>query len=385
MSVVEPKIRVGLGATLLARAGDEVDGIGVMVRQLRQHLPAQGVHVEPWVFPEIFAKPHPPPQSEYECFPHSFNASLLWAWLSNRTTPGAAALHSRVDLFHAADYRIPRLRQLPVVATLHDAIPIMAPHWVNPRLRRLKNLLLRRTAAWADQVTALSAAMVPDLVRYLGVREETITVVPPGVDQRFFEPTDPQRVRQVLERYDLRSGYVLTVGTVQPRKNFARLIRAHRALPLTLRREHPLVIVGKAGWRIEDTLHEIASMEANGDGRWLRFVPQQDLYCLYRGARVFVFPSLYEGFGLPVLEAFASGLPVVTSSTSALPEAAGDAALLVNPGSEAEIATAMHELLANTGLADELRQRGIARARHFSWERCAAGMVAVYRQVLART
>lgn len=377
-------MRVGLGATVLARSGHEVDGIGVMVHQLRQSLASRGVTVRLWAFPEFLSRRHEASRTEnFEYFPCSFKLSLLRALLSGGTTPGADALHARVDLFHAADYRIPRLQQVPVVATLYDAIPLMAPYWVNPKLRRLKNLLLRRTAAWADHVIAISEAMVPDLVRYLGVREDAISVVPPGVDQRFFGPTDPLRMQQILDRYRLCPGYVLTVGTLQPRKNFVRLIGAHRSLPKSLRRAHPLVIVGRDGWRTAEILREIAYMEAAGDGHWLRFVPQQDLHALYRAARVFAFPSLYEGFGLPVLEAFASNVPVVTSTTSALPEAAGDAAVLVNPESEGEIADALRMVLGDAGLVQDLRRRGVERARKFSWERCATETVTVYHRVLS--
>lgn len=377
-------MRVGLGATVLVRCGDEVDGIGIMVRNLQWSLVIQGITVKPWAFPGFLSNHHDPSRTQdFEYFPFSFNLSLLRTLLSGGTTPGSDALHAQVDLFHAADYRIPKLQQVPVVATLHDAIPLMAPYWVNPRLRRLKNLLLRRTSAWADHVIAISEAMVPDLVRYLGVREDAISVVSPGVDRHFFAPTDPLRMQQILDRYQLRSGYVLTVGTLQPRKNFVRLIRAHRSLPVSLRRAHPLVIVGRAGWRTEETLREIACMEATGDGHWLRFVPQQDLPALYRAARVFAFPSLYEGFGLPVLEAFASNVPVVTSATSALPEAAGDAAVLVNPESEGDIADALRTVFGDSGLARDLRRRGVERARRFSWERCATETVSVYHRVLS--
>lgn len=383
-------IRLGLGATVLANSGATLDGIGVMVDRLQHHLgDQQSLSVQPWVFPASALRGgrsalRADASRPYAYFPRSFKISLLQSLLLKRSMPGAAQVSAQVDLFHSLDYLIPRLPQTPVVATLHDAIPIMAPHWVNPRLRRIKNALFLRTVPWADHVLALSAAMVPDLVRYLGVNEHKISVVHPGVDQQYFTAPAPEQLHQVLQHYRLRPGYVLSVGTLQPRKNFARLIRAHRALPLALRREHPLVIVGQAGWQHQDILREIKQMQAEGDGLWLQFVPQQDLYALYRAAQVFAFPSLYEGFGLPVLEAFASAVPVVTSTVSALPEAAGDAALLVNPESEGELTEALRTVLGDSGYAEQLRQRGLDRARQLSWERCAAATVAVYRRVVAQ-
>ncbi len=168
----------------------------------------------------------------------------------------------------------------------------------------------------------------------------------------------------------------------QPRKNVARILEAYRRLPVGVQAEHQLVIAGKEGWRVGELVAELRSLSGKGRVRWLDYVEDGDLRALYQGASAFVFPSLYEGFGLPILEAFASGIPVVTSRSTSLPEVAGEAALMVDPTDSNAIAAAMALLLDDSTLVDRLKQAGLARARTYTWAKCAGETASALRSLL---
>ena len=177
----------------------------------------------------------------------------------------------------------------------------------------------------------------------------------------------------------MHPGYFIAVGTLQPRKNVARILQAHALLPVDIRKQHPLVVVGQNGWRTDELMLALAQLEANGFGRWLKYVPRQDLFSLLQGAQALVFPSLYEGFGLPVLEGFASGIPVITSNTTSLPEVVGDAAMMVNPLSVEEIAHAMLQMVEQPEMRNALISKGLIQAEKFTWQQTAQRTQEVYR------
>ncbi|MBK5264614.1 MAG: glycosyltransferase family 4 protein [Alphaproteobacteria bacterium] len=317
-------------------------------------------------------------------FPLNYGASGALAIVSKAPFPGARWLAQRIDVYHATDYWIPKLSGVPVVATLHDAIPLSNPEWATPQHRAVKNFFMRAAAQWADAVITVSAAMVPAVVEQFRVPPERVTVIHNGVDDEWFQRIPPETGRTMLARHGLAPGYFLTVGTLQPRKNLARLFGAYRALPDRIRSEHPLVIVGQMGWGMDDLLPAIRSAQAVGEVFWLDYVLDAELRAIFQGACALVFPSLYEGFGMPVVEAFASGVPVLTSNVSALPEVAGDAALQVDPCDVEAIRDAMLRLAENSALCAHLVAAGSLRAKRFSWQTCAEQVAGVYRKV-ART
>jgi len=354
--------------------GGRLDGIGVYTQALLRHLPQAGCEVQPFSWPEGQTPP-----SEGQALPQSFGRATMVDLLS----PSAHRVHMPLDVFHAPDYRVVRM-DCPVVATLHDALPISHPEWCNPRLRGLKNWLQRKAAQKADHVIAVSQYAVEELVEHFGVDERRISVVPNGVDEAWLEAPAPAAVTATLEAYGLRSGYFLFVGTLQPRKNVERLLDAYLGLPQAVREERQLVIVGNAGARSEGLLRRIAAANQNGAAvLWLnRLTDGDQLRHVYAGAGVFVFASLYEGFGIPVLEAFASGVPVVTSNVTSLPEVAGGAALEVDPLDAGAIRAAMLALVREPALRSRCIDAGRARAAQLTWSATARRTAAVYRSLI---
>lgn len=377
-------MRIGFGTTMLCRGmrAGRLDGIGVYSRSLLNAYAAKGITPAEYYFSGVGRGLDAESCGGQRISFAPFAINALFCALTNLPSLGSGAIEKEVDIFHASDHHIPKLKATPVVATIMDAISLAHPEWASPSLRKLKNLLFSKTVAWADHVITISSFAVPDLVRYFRIPEERISVVPLGVDEDYFRTLDEETRSRVLDKYGLRPGFFIFIGTLQPRKNVERIIAAHRMLPLDIQRERPLVIVGQNGWGTAGLLPMLADLEAGGTGRWLNYVPHHDAMALMQSACALVFPSLYEGFGLPVLEAFASRLPVVTSNTTSLPEVAGDAALLVNPEDIGEICSAMTMLATTPTLRRELMEKGLLRAKELTWSRCADKTLEIYRSVL---
>ncbi len=286
-----------------------------------------------------------------------------------------------VDLFYSPDFVLPPTRpRTRTLLTVHDLSFLHYPDHFVPKLVRYLERVVPASVARADRVLADSEATRADLIRLLGTPPEKVEVLYSGVDARFRPEPEPGERERLRARYGLDRPYVLSVGTLQPRKNYVRLIRAFVRLPDTGR---VLVIAGGRGWLYESVLEEAARHPDRV--RVLGFVEDEDLPALYRGADLFVFPSFYEGFGLPVLEAMACGVPVVCSGVSSLPEVAGDAALLVDPEDEEGLGRAMQRALEDEELRGEMRVRGQARAALFTWERAARQLLRVIYELSQRT
>jgi glycosyltransferase involved in cell wall biosynthesis len=300
---------------------------------------------------------------------HAFTAFAL---------PLLAARH-RLDVLHIPN-TMPLLFGLqPAVATIFDLAEFALPQRVYQKGRHGYRRLANRLAArHADAVIATSESTKSDLIRYLGTEPAKIHVIYPGIDHDHFRPQtidSAERVR-LSRTYGLPERYVFYAGKIQPRKNLVRVLRAFHRVRSTHADLH-LVMTGAGGWMDQDVARAIEELHL---GRAVHFTGHvsDDLPALYALAEMLIFPSLYEGFGFPVVEAMACGTPVVTSATSSLAEVAGDAALCVEPTSVEEIAAAMDSLLCDAALREALRQQGLARARRFSWQRCAAETLACY-------
>jgi len=288
-------------------------------------------------------------------------------------------LVGKSDIFHATDHLLPPLRLTRSVFTLYDLTCITHPETHLPLNRYFSQLMMPRFLRAAHKIIAISECTKQDAVRLYGIEETKITVIHGGVDS-YFSPASPEAAAAVRLRYNLPERYILYVGTIEPRKNLITLLEAYRALR---NRETgvKLVIVGKKGWRYENFFEKLEEIGLEDDVVFPGFVPDQDLPAVYTMADVFAFPSLYEGFGLPVLEAMACGTPVVCSNTSSLPEVAGKAAVLVSPQDVRGWREALDRILTSDELRADLRQHGLRQAAGFTWESAARKTCDAYREV----
>lgn len=295
-------------------------------------------------------------------------------WPMDRLLPDA-------ELFHATEHLLPPLAHIPTVLTVHDLIFERFPQYHLPLnyayLRFTMPLYCRRATA----IIAVSEATKADLIAYYGLDAAKITVIPEAAAEHFAPPS-PQQVAEARRRYGLPPRYLLAVGTVEPRKNLNRLIDACGPL-LDEGLCDALVLVGSKGWLTEEFERHLAASPWRDCVVQAGFVAEEDLPAIYGGALLLAQPSLYEGFGLPVLEAMACGCPVCASRTSSLPEVGGDAALYFDPLDVSEMTATLRRVLADASLREELRQRGLARAAQFSWRRTAEETLALYRRLLA--
>lgn len=284
-----------------------------------------------------------------------------------------------VSLFHGTDHLLPRFRRVRSVFTLHDLIPMLFPEFHLPLNRWFLTLMFPKFLRHADAIVAVSECTKRDAVRIYGVPEDKITVIYNGVDARFRPVPDADALRRVRAAYNLPEAYILYLGTIEPRKNLVRLLEACHAL----RQQgypHRLAIVGAKGWLYQPVFDKIAELGLESEVIFPGFIADEDLPAVYAGASLFAFPSLYEGFGIPPLEAMACGVPTLVSDTSSLPEVVGDAALQVTPTDTTAIRAGMERILTDPALAAKLAAKGPERARLFTWEKAAEQLVALYRR-----
>ena len=271
---------------------------------------------------------------------------------------------------------------VPTVITIHDISHLRHPE-THP-VKRVRDLtrLLPRAVKSASCVLTVSEFSRSEVISEFGLSPDRVVTTPLGVDPRFV-PRDAEVTRGLLEPLGLTHGhYVLSVGTLEPRKNVLATIRAHGKLPADLRKRYPLAIAGKSGWLTESLDRELGEAEARGDARRLGHVSDADLPLLYAGATLLAYPSFYEGFGLPPLEAMASGVPVIASNRASLPEVIGDAGLMLEPDDIDGLAASMRRIIEDVHFASDLGSRGLARARTFTWRRCAELTIRAWEQVL---
>jgi len=287
-------------------------------------------------------------------------------------------LSKGVDVIH---YPTHMENPLPIrfsrtVLTFHDLVPLVHPETSTAEIIASFNRCVGRLRH-VDALITVSEFTKNEMIGKLGISPDKITVCYHGVDPSFFVT----EVREeVVRKYSGGSPYILFVGTLEPRKNVESLLEAYRAIDVPGLR---ILLVGKEGWGIRRIREKVRELGLDERVSFLGYVPEDDLPSLYRGAEVFVYPSLYEGFGIPVLEAMAAGAPVITSRVASLPEVTSDAAILVSPMDIHGIAEAIRGILKNRSLREALGAKGPRRARTFTWDRCARDVLAVYRRELS--
>jgi glycosyltransferase involved in cell wall biosynthesis len=291
------------------------------------------------------------------------------------------------EVTHFFNYIVPPGVSGKRIVTVHDMVYKTFPETTRGRTRRMLEMGLQSSMRRADLIVTDSTFSRSEIVRYFPTMEEKIRVVPCGVDRLRFSPM-PAAAAPVIEklkkRMGLQANYFLYLGTLEPRKNLDQLIRAYALL----KQEHPdapqLVLAGGYGWRNDRIYQLTEELHLQDDVLFTEYVPEEDVQPLICGAMAFVFPSLYEGFGMPPLEAMACGTPVLTTRAAALPEVVGDSAVIVDPHHTEDIAQGMERLFLDAALRDRLRKDGLRRAAMFSWENAAALLYNVYQEALTR-
>jgi glycosyltransferase involved in cell wall biosynthesis len=300
---------------------------------------------------------------------------ILWEQLAQPW----AMRDAGVDLIHEPAFVGPQTSNRPYVVTVHDLSFLLYPHGFRALNRTYLRIFTQLSVRRAQRVIAVSESTKRDLVQCYGIPPGKVDVIYNGKDAAFRQ-LPAGEVAGFQAEQGLPERFILFVGTLEPRKNVARLIEAYARLSSD---RPPLMLIGGRGWLYDDVFARVEALNLSDEVHFVGYVPAEDLPRWYNAASLFVYPSLYEGFGLPPLEAMACGTPVVTSTASSLPEVVGDAGLLVDPTDTEELASAMGLVLADAGLREEMRGAGLARARDYSWRRTAQHTVSSYRQALA--
>jgi glycosyltransferase involved in cell wall biosynthesis len=297
-----------------------------------------------------------------------------------------ALRRANVSLFHAPHYVVSPLTRCPYVVTIHDCIHLRFPQYLPNRLApAYARAMMRLAARRAQRILTVSNASKQDILHYLDVPADKVEVIYNALDARLATPPNEEDIKRVRERFLLTSPFILYAGNIKPHKNIDRLIEAYSILRRRGVSGVKLLIIGDEISKYPNLRRLVHRFQLHPHVRFLGFVPEETLAALYRLASVFVFPSLYEGFGLPPLEAMAAGAPVITSNVSSLPEVVGDAALLIDPMDAGALADAMARVLGDARLAAELIRRGRERVKAFSWERSVARVREVYVEVAGAT
>jgi len=290
----------------------------------------------------------------------------------------------RPDIFHCPDHILPLIPAgCKTVITVHDLAFYRQPKAYSLRKKVFKLAMTPFSIRHADKIIAVSANTKKDIMEYFGCDPAKIEVIHNGVGREFKKIHDEKALKSVKEKYGLSRPFILFVGTIEPRKNILRLIEAFHLMAGRKSIEHDLVIVGKRGWLYQDVF-DAAREKGKGRIMILENVTDEELPLVYNSADVFANPSLYEGFGIPPLEAMACGVPVITSNTSSLPEVVGEAAIKVNPYNTGNIADAITQVLTDGRLRHHMIEAGLERAKLFTWEEAAKNTIALYERTVRR-
>lgn len=308
-----------------------------------------------------------------------FSYELRRALQGNRFARHAG--QNRFDIYHEPN-TLPLPFDGPMVITVHDLSWIRHPQAHPPERVRAMSKYFEPGLRKASLVLTDSEFVKRELIDVFGVQSDLIMAVPLGVDA-LFRPRTVDETYPVLSRHGLTHGrYLLVVGTLEPRKNIQVALHSYMQLPSQLRKQYPLLLVGMKGWNTTLLEQQIEPLVRRGEVRLLGYLPREDLASLISGASALVFPSVYEGFGLPPLEAMACGVPVIASDVASIPEVVGDAGVLINPHDVDAFAEAIQGLLTDSNQRTRLSSRALMRSKEFTWERCIEQTVDAYRHVL---
>ena len=303
-------------------------------------------------------------------------------WQELRVGPPLETFTGDLDLYHSPNYLLPPLRRAKGIVTIHDLANLVYPQYTDPGMAGWFDEAVRSSIERAARVITISESTRGELIDRLGISADNIEVIYNGVSERFAPVDEPSVLATVRRRYGVEGPFILSVGSIDPRKNLQRLLEAYSILQQDRTITHKLLLIGeRRRWLSEDLFQRVEALDASRSVAFLGYVPEEDLPALISLADVFAFPSLYEGFGIPPLEAMACGTPVVASNAPAMPEVLGDAALLVDPLDVAALADALRRVLVDRELRAELVERGLERSRRFTWANAAKKYLEVYEKV----
>jgi glycosyltransferase involved in cell wall biosynthesis len=367
-------MRIGIDIRVLA---GRRTGIGRFVGQLLNGLAAIDRDNSYILFFNALKGPVPddiPGADNFKILPIRWPNKLLNAAWAYSLFPKIETFTGSLDLFHAPNFQMPPTRKAASVLTIHDLVFLLHPEMAIPASVRHFGPRIRHYAARADIIVADSHATANDIVTHLDVRPERVRTVYPGATR--LREAGQNEIESIRRKHGIGQNYILFVGAIEPRKNLARLFTAFDLSGL--HRDFELVLVGPKGWHTDNIFATWRGLPCRDRIRWLDYVDDTDLAALYSGAAFFAYPSLLEGFGLPILEAMSVGCPVLTSGVSSMPEVAGDAALYIEPFDIDSIACGLRRLADDTALRLNLATLGRQRVELFTWERAASEMIEIY-------
>ncbi len=296
-------------------------------------------------------------------------------------TLSAELRRNPVDVLHV-QFTSPPFAPCPVVVSIHDLSFEHLPQTFKWRSRKQLRITVRRSAREASQVIALSQYVKQDLVASYKLSPEKVTVIGLAAPRHFAPVQNAEEVQRVRQTYGITGEYILNLGAIQPRKNLERLLSAYAQLRKRMPDSPKLVLAGKRAWLYDETLRAVPELGLSDSVVLTGYVPEHDLPALYSGALFFVYPSYFEGFGLPPLEAMKCGTPVIVGNLTSLPEVVADAGLLIDPFDSEALASAMETLVNDSDLRAKLRVKGLERAKHFDWQETARQTLAVYERAI---
>ena len=289
---------------------------------------------------------------------------------------------NKADITHFMNYHVPPGVKGKVITMVYDTVYKAFPNTMSVRSRFMLNLSMKRSCKRADLIVTISQFSKSEIIKYLNVSPDKIVIMPCGVDFEIYRPDyNEEDIRTAKKKYGLEGEYLLYLGTLEPRKNIDRLVDAYALIKQRVNNPPKLVIAGRKGWQYDSIFKKVRELGLADDVIFTGYVDASDSPLLMSGAIAFVFPSIYEGFGMPPLEAMACGTPVITSNAASLPEVVGDAALMVNPYSTESIADAIERILFDKNLRAKLSKRGLKRASCYSWDNSVRVILDIYKRL----
>lgn len=307
---------------------------------------------------------------------HNFLYRMIWNLVS---VPYSLFFGKDSDITFFFNYVIPPGVKGKKITMVHDMAYKAHPETVRKKTRTLLNIALRKSCKRADKIITISEFSKKEIIKYMGIEEKKIVVMPIGVDTSVYHPNYTEKdVNNIKEKYNIKAEYFLYLGTLEPRKNIEKLISAYAQLKSEISDIPILVLAGKKGWMYDGIFETVQKLHMKDSILFTGYVDEEDAPILIKGARIFLFPSLYEGFGMPPLEAMACGTPVVVSNVSSLPEVVGDAGILVDPMSIEGIKEGMKILNNGEGLRKKFSKMGLERAKEYTWEKSTERLICVF-------